>query len=176
MNLVLQYRPWLPLVALSLLMPAFLAGQGPEQNPPPANPPAAPVKAESPPESSAKKPSKKEKKERKKHLPKPVDPDAPQKIVVKEGGTSETPTQVTPKIEPDKANYERQSTTGLIAAAEANLERLKDYRLSRDQKATVEQIRLFVKQAREANAAADFGRAHTLALKARVLSDDLLPH
>lgn len=176
MNIALQYRPWLVAVALSLLMPALIADQAPEQNPPPANPQAEPAKADSPPEPSAKKPSKKEKKERKKHLPKRVDPEAPRKVVVKEGGASETPTQVTPKIEPGKANYERQSTTGLIAATEANLERLKDYRLSRDQKATVEQIRLFVKQAREANGAADFERAHTLALKARVLSDDLLPH
>jgi hypothetical protein len=174
MNIVLQYRPWLTVVALPLLVCALLAGQ--EQNPPSPNPPAEPAKAEAPPESSAQKPSKKEKKERKKRLPKTLDPNAPKKIVVKEGGASETPTQVTPKIEPGKANYERQSTTGLIAAAEANLERLKDYRLSRDQKATVEQIRLFVKQAREANSAADFERAHTLALKARVLSDDLLPH
>ena len=172
MKIVLQYRPWTTAAALLLLIPILLAGQEPEQNPPPVSPPAAPAKAETPPESSAKK----ERKERKKRLPKTVDRDAPKKIVVKEGGASERPTEVTPKIEPSKANYERQSTTGLIAAAEANLERLKDYRLSKDQKATVEQIRLFVKQAREANSAADFERAHTLALKARVLSDDLLPH
>ncbi len=175
MNTVLKHRPLLTVVALALLAPGLLlAGQVSEQNPPPGSVPAAPVKAEDQPESSAKKSAKK--KERKKRTPKTVDSDAPRKIVVKEGGASETPTTVAPAVAPAKANYERESTTGLIAAAEANLERLKDYRLSRDQKATVEQIRQFVKQARDANSAADFGRAHTLALKARVLSDDLLPH
>jgi hypothetical protein len=164
-------------VALLLLTPV---ASPQSQDSAPQTLPATPAKPETQAEPSVQPPSpseqktKKSRKEKKKRTQ--PDPNAPRKIVVKEGGTSETPTQVAPKVEPGQVNYERESTTGLIAATEKNLERLKDFRLSKDQKATVEQIRLFLQQARDAFKQADFGRAHTLAMKARLLSDDLLPH
>jgi len=146
------------------------ASQAPAEPAKPETPPAPPVQ----PPQTGENQVKKSPKEKKKHTH--PDPDAPRKIVVKEGGTSETPTQVAPKVDPGKANYARVATTTLIADTDKNLERLKDFRLTRDQKATVEQIRLFLQQARDAFKQSDFERAHALAMKARLLSDDLLPH
>jgi hypothetical protein len=173
MKIILRLGLWCALAFLLLTPVASPLAQDPASQAPPANPatqPSPPVQPPQPREKKVKKPPK----EKKKHTH--PDPDAPRKIVIKEGGTSETPTQVAPKVDPGKANYARVATSTLITDTDKNLERLKDFRLSKDQKATVEQIRLFLQQARDAFKQSDFERAHALAMKARLLSDDLLPH
>jgi hypothetical protein len=173
MKIIFRLGVWCALAFL--LVTPVARPQAPDAAPqtPPAKPETQPAPSVQPPLPSEKK-IKKSGKEKKKHAH--PDPNAPRKVVVKEGGASETPTQVAPKVEPGKANYERVATSILIADTDKNLERLKDFRLTKDQKATVEQIRLFLQQARDAFKQSDFQRAHALAMKARLLSDDLLPH
>lgn len=62
----------------------------------------------------------------------------------------------------------------MLKETEDNLKKVTGTQLSAAQQNSVSQIRQFVKQSGEALKAADYERAHTLAWKAKVLSDDLV--
>jgi len=97
----------------------------------------------------------------------------PPKIVIQEGSTSNPGSaQVsTGKIQETTGNNE--STTGqLLDGTEANLRSIKR-QLSSDEQSTVAQIHEYVNQARQAVKDGDMVRAHNLALKAHLLSDEL---
>jgi hypothetical protein len=69
--------------------------------------------------------------------------------------------------------HHRETTSELIQQTEDNL-RLLTRQLSTDEQNQVEQIRNFLDQARSATSDNDLVRAHNLALKAHLLSDELL--
>lgn len=113
---------------------------------------------------------------------KKADPDSadakstaqPNKVVVRNGGTSVESAQIAPAISPDQAKHERVSTAQLLAATDANLQSVSGKRqLTNDEQSTVGQIRTYMRQAKAATAAGDTKRAQTLAYKARLLSDEL---
>lgn len=102
-------------------------------------------------------------------------PPRPERIVVADGGTNAPPTsgQLSAGIGHDDASHHRQTTAQLLDSTESNLNNLKRM-LTADEQAMVAQIRQFVEQSRKATAEQDLVRAHNLALKAHLLSDELV--
>jgi len=74
----------------------------------------------------------------------------------------------------DEAVQHQQTTTQLLEATEANLRTVTRRSLKADEQDMVEQIRNYMQQSRNASAETDLVRAHNLALKAHLLSDELV--
>jgi hypothetical protein len=68
--------------------------------------------------------------------------------------------------------HQRESTAQLLQSTEDNLRNL-TRQLSADERGVVDQIRNFMAQSRAATTDGDMVRAHNLALKAHLLSDEL---
>ena len=98
----------------------------------------------------------------------------PAKTVVRQGGIAEQGIQLAGGSPGAETTQKRQSTNQMLVDTEENLKKAASGQLSSDQQTSVSQIRQFVTQSRSALAAADYERAHTLAWKAKVLSDDLI--
>jgi outer membrane biosynthesis protein TonB len=103
---------------------------------------------------------------------KPPEPKG-NKTVVKDGGESAASGQLSASISPDEATHQRQTTAQLRQAAENNLRSI-NRQLSSDQQAMVQQVRTYLSQSRSADNDGDTERAYNLALKARLLSDELV--
>jgi hypothetical protein len=98
----------------------------------------------------------------------------PPKTVVREGGITEQGIQLAGGSSGGEATQKRQSTHQMLTATEENLKKAASIQLSTEQQGSVSQIRQFITQSKSALKAADYERAHTLAWKAKVLSDDLV--
>ena len=81
--------------------------------------------------------------------------------------------QISPGPTPADATHSQTSTDQLLQGAEANLNSI-TRQLSKDEEAMRTQIREFITQSRKATTENDPARAHNLAVKARLLSDDLV--
>jgi hypothetical protein len=81
--------------------------------------------------------------------------------------------QISPGPTPANGGNNQASTDQLLQGAEANLNGI-TRTLSKDEEAMRTQIREFIKQSRTATTENDPARAHTLAVKARLLSDELV--
>jgi hypothetical protein len=101
-------------------------------------------------------------------------PCSPPKKVVRNGGTDEPTIKLTGETTAAQASQERATTDQLNASTEENLKKIADRQLAPSRQEIVTQIQQFVDQSKQAVAAGDLERAHNLALKARLLSDDLL--
>ncbi len=98
-------------------------------------------------------------------------PASSDKAVTEEGGK----TEVTPPLiasESPQAAQLRADTNQLLGAAEYNITNLRRT-LSKDDQAIVQHIRGFIDQSRQAMKDGDIERAHTLAIKAHLMSDEL---
>ena len=62
----------------------------------------------------------------------------------------------------------------MLQSTEGNLKKISGQSLNTTQQDTVSQIRQFIDQSKEALAGGDMERAHTLAWKAQLLSEDLV--
>jgi hypothetical protein len=155
----------------------------PEQSPAAPEPPAPTPSQEpqkAPPAASAKKPESTakaapKKRRRRKHVAAKPD-SAPEKKVVKNGGTADPAVQLAPGVSNEQASRQRQSTTQLLATTDTNLKQLASRQLSETQQDSVSQIRKYMEQAKAAEDAGDVQRAQNLASKALMLSDDLVKH
>ncbi len=98
----------------------------------------------------------------------------PQKVVVRNGSTTDPSVQFSTTASPEQATHERQSTAGLLATTEANLQKLSGRQLSSSQLDTLTEIRGYMKQAKAAEDAGDLQSAQNLALKAQLLSSELV--
>jgi hypothetical protein len=98
----------------------------------------------------------------------------PAKTVVRQGGITEQGIQLAGGSPGGDTTQKRQSTDQMLKDTEENLKKAAGSQLSSDQQSSVSQIRQFVTQSKSALASADYERAHTLAWKAKVLSDDLI--
>jgi len=96
--------------------------------------------------------------------------------VVRNGGTQEPIVQIAPGMSDDQASQHRQGTAELLATTDANLKQLDGQQLDTSKQDVVKQIQTYVEQARTAEASGDLDRAHNLAVKAQLLSDDLVRH
>jgi hypothetical protein len=81
--------------------------------------------------------------------------------------------QISPGPTPSDATHSQTSTDQLLQGAEANLNSI-TRQLSKDEESMRIQIREFINQSRKATTENDPARAHNLAVKARLLSDDLV--
>lgn len=100
----------------------------------------------------------------------------PPKTVVQAEKTAPPPPsmgQISPGPTPADATHSQTSTDQLLQGAEANLNSI-TRQLSKDEEAMRTQIKEFIIQSRKATAENDQARAHNLAVKARLLSDDLV--
>jgi len=100
-------------------------------------------------------------------------PCPPPKKVVRNGGSSEPQVQLTGGTAADQAS-QKSSTDQLRAATEENLKKVEERQLSPTQREMVSQIKEFMEQSKAAVAAGDLERGHNLALKAHLLSDELV--
>jgi outer membrane biosynthesis protein TonB len=147
--------------------------EAPKTEEPKTTPPQAqePAKKEAP--SPAKQSPAKHK--RKKRKPATSQPTAtqPSKVIVRNGGAKETSPQIAPAMSKDYELHQRATTTQLLAATDVNVKKISGRQLPQAQQSVLDQIHTYVLQAKAASDAGDLERAHTLALKARLLSDDL---
>jgi hypothetical protein len=100
-------------------------------------------------------------------------PCPPPKKVVRNGGSDEPSIQLVGG-EPDEKSVHQRSTDQLTAATEENLKKIAGHQLSPSRQEMVSQIKQFMDQSKTAIAAGDLERGHNLALKAHLLSDELV--
>ncbi len=98
----------------------------------------------------------------------------PPRIVVPEGSAPVNNGQISAGMPHDEAVQHQQTTAQLLEATEANLRTVTRRPLKPDEQDMVEQIRNYMQQSRNASAETDLVRAHNLALKANLLSDELV--
>jgi hypothetical protein len=95
------------------------------------------------------------------------------KVVVRNGGAREGTPELAPGSSKEQEQHKRENTNQLLATTDANLKRTAGRQLTPAQKSMMEEIRTYVAQSRAAARAGDLDRAHTLAYKAHLLSDEL---
>jgi hypothetical protein len=145
------------------------------QEPPQEQKPAAAQTAPTP--SKPKSPSRAHKRRSTLHQRLPDIPaNPPRKIVIRHGSTPEPTAQLAPGMTQEQARHQRQNTEQLLVSTETNLQQLAGRSLNSSQQETVGQIRNYMAGARSALQGGDTQRAHTMAAKAQLLSDDLVKH
>ena len=100
-------------------------------------------------------------------------PCPPPKVVVKNGGSNEPAVELKGGCAAE-ASYQRATTEQLVKETKENLDKIKELQLTPSQQETVTQINHFTEQSKAAVAAGDVERGRNLAMKARLLSDELL--
>jgi hypothetical protein len=100
-------------------------------------------------------------------------PCPPPKKVVRNGGSSEPKVQLTGGTAAQQAS-DKSSTEQLRAATQENLKKTAGLQLTPTQRDMVSQIKEFMAQSKAAVAAGDLEGAHNLALKAHLLSVELV--
>ncbi|HET9836979.1 MAG TPA: hypothetical protein VFR84_02010, partial [Candidatus Angelobacter sp.] len=95
------------------------------------------------------------------------------KIIPAEKAEPTPPGPISPGPTPADPAHDLASTDQLLQTAESNLSGIKR-QLNKDEEAMRAQIREFISQSRKAITENDPSRAHNLAVKARVLSDELV--
>jgi hypothetical protein len=91
--------------------------------------------------------------------------------VVKDGGSNETAVQLKGT---SNEQQERSTTEQITAATEDNLKKVAGRTLDTSQQQTLSQVKEFLEQSKTAIAEGDLERGHDLAMKARLLSDELV--
>jgi len=97
----------------------------------------------------------------------------PPRITIDHPPTAEGAGDISVGLEHSDEAHQKQSTAQLLQSTENNLKGL-TRNLTSDEQATVTQIRNFLNQSRAAITDNDLVRAHNLALKAHLLSDELV--
>jgi hypothetical protein len=97
----------------------------------------------------------------------------PPKKVVPNGGTAEPTIRLVGGAKIGQGVDDHSTTEQLLGATEENLKKIAGRQLDTTQQETLNQINQFVEQSKAAVAAGDADRGHNLALKARLLSDEL---
>jgi hypothetical protein len=100
-------------------------------------------------------------------------PCPPPKKVVRNGGSKEPSIELVEGTPSEQAAQQR-STDKLTSAINENLKKITGRQLTPSQQDMVNQINQFMEQSKKAVAAGDLERGHNLALKARLLSDELV--
>lgn len=98
----------------------------------------------------------------------------PPKTVIPEGGTQPATPQLS-TVPTDQKIHQKMNTNQLLEATDYNLKSI-SRTLNADEQAMLQHIRSYMQQARDAAKDADTERAYNLALKAHLLSDELIKH
>ncbi len=106
----------------------------------------------------------------------PTPPTQTSKLVIQEGSAPNSQGQLAAGVAlEDSSSHNKQTTEQLLQSTQVNLNGI-NRPLSPEEQAMVAQIKEYMKQSREATASSDAVRARNLALKARLLSDELVKH
>lgn len=97
-----------------------------------------------------------------------------EKRVVRNGSATDPTTQISPSLPQQQASSQRQSTNSLLSAAETNLKNLSGAQLNTSQEEMVKQVHTYMEQSKAAVEAGDLERANNLAIKAQLLSAELV--
>jgi hypothetical protein len=147
---------------------------GPSQAPPPETTPVAPNEQPKAAEGKTEPPTKAAKpKRRRKHTAVSKTESAPEKKVVRNGGTGDPVVQLAPGMSQEQASRQRQTTSQMLASTETNLKQISLRTPDAGQQDSVKQIRKYMEQAQTAEKAGDVERAKNLASKALLLSEEL---
>lgn len=84
--------------------------------------------------------------------------------------------KISPSVTEQQASSQKQSSGELLAGTDANLQKISGRQLNANQQDMVKQIQQFVEQAKAAGDAGDLEREHNFALKAHLLSEELVKH
>jgi cytoskeletal protein RodZ len=184
----------------ALLLPGFILGestvspnpvlvqetapqQDSQQAPKPSEPAPQPASPEAgvgsqQPETSAQPPAgpKPKKHTHKKKKPATQASDPPDKVVIRNGSTTEPDVKLSQPMSQKQSSNQIQKADDLLAGTESNLQRISERTLNATQQETVKQIHQYMDQARKAMGEGDLDRGRNLAFKAHLLSDDLLKH
>jgi hypothetical protein len=148
------------------------ASASPSGNPSSAQPPA--TKPAPPGKAPAKVPGAKTPPKKRHHvIPHPKEPS---KVVVRNGGTSETQVQISSGTGGQQAAQQRKNTDSMLGAATENLKKVSGRQLNPSQQDMVKQIRTYMQQSKAAADAGDLQGANNLAVKAHLLSEELVKH
>ena len=158
--------------------PVPAASEPNRPQPEPTQPETAPVAT-----APAPKPKTKPRHTAKKTVPppaaeKPAETPAekpPTKTVVTEGGTQPATPQLSASMPHDKVIHQKLNTNQLLEATDYNLKSIARA-LNADEQAMLQHIRSYMQQSRDATKDGDTERAYNLALKAHLLSDELIKH
>lgn len=99
----------------------------------------------------------------------------PAKTVVTEGGTQPATPQLSASMPRDKVIHQKLDTNQLLEATDYNLKSI-SRTLNTEEQAMLQHIRSYMQQSRDATKEGDTERAYNLALKAHLLSDELIKH
>ena len=94
---------------------------------------------------------------------------------MKNGGAADLVVDLSP-LSLQQASQQKKSTDELLGASDANLEKMTGRQLSSNQLDTVKEVKSYLEQARKALSDGDVQRAHNLAVKANLLSAELVAH
>ena len=97
-------------------------------------------------------------------------------MVVRKGGAVAPPAQIASGMDPTEAARDRHDADKSLNYADSQLKALANRTLNPQQQETVGQAHNYIAGARVALKEGDVQRANTLALKARLLADDLIRH
>jgi hypothetical protein len=103
----------------------------------------------------------------------PAKPCPPPKKVVRNGGSPEPTVQLKGGTA-EEASHQRSTTDQLATATQENLKKIAERQLTPSQQEIVSQIKQFMEQSKAAVAAGDLERGRNLAMKAHLLSDELV--
>ena len=146
------------------------------KTPEPPKEPASEQKQKSSAGSTKKTTSTWKTKHHKKHSVATPPPDGPKKVVVRHGSTADPEVQFTPGMSQGQAYYQKQTTQQLLSGTEANLKTASNRQLQPTEQDSVEEIKSLMEQSKLAIVMGDLQRAHTLAYKAQLLSNELVKH
>jgi hypothetical protein len=93
---------------------------------------------------------------------------------VRDGGTSEPTVQLKGSGSTGRGSHQGETAEQLLASTENKLKKAEEQKLNSNQQEMVNQIRQFMDQSKAAASAGDLDRARNLALKANLLSDELV--
>jgi len=167
-------RPFL--IAICLAWVTAAAQQG---TPSPVDPPAQTRTETQPQRKPAKnqEPSRASPKNRARAAKDAIPPTGtPKKTVVRQGGVAEPTAQIVAGMTAEEADRQRREAELLLSTTEEKLKEIAPRQFDTQQEETVAQIHNYMEGSRTALKQGDVSRAHTLALKAGLLADDLASH
>ena len=95
-------------------------------------------------------------------------------VVVKNGGTTDTQGQISSPASNQQTTQQLKNTDTLISAASTNLQKISGKQLNPGQQDMVTQIRNYMRQSKDAAKNGDVQGANNLAVKAHLLSEELV--
>ncbi len=93
---------------------------------------------------------------------------------MRNGSTADPIVQLSPGMSQQQTDHANQNIGQLLATTDANLKKISGRSLNASQQDMLNQIQKYVEQAKTAENGGDLQRARNLAVKARLLSDELL--